>query len=654
MLMNHTILNKPTKAYIIRLSKNQKSVEYAKRTADSCDALGIQWEYFEGYDHLSIAELIKTSGLKIWSYTFDMPDGAASASFSHFKLWEKIRDNKETAIVLEHDALMLHNLDLNIPDNTIVNLGYKVSKHKSYDYKTAGAPTHIVSIPRHAGAHAYAITYNTADFLIKELERIGFYYAIDAAYFLPPREIAASSINMAITDPVCAIGWLRESTIDANTSNFNYQMIDSFIKNFKPVELKDKPKIAFLDYSTIDYNYHTLESSGLGGSETAVVNMAKLLSKDYNVFVFNNTSKKGLIDGVYYFNYKDTSDIDYQYQYFDILISVRSVLPFISMNYVMEIWEKYQFNYEYVFALIKNSRYKILWAHDTISQGEEYLKIALENGLLHKVFVLSDYQYNLYLNKDEDFASYFKRDFFRTRNGISKINKAELSLKDPNLFVFTSAYVKGMRALLEDIWPQLKKEIPDAKLKIVGGSYKELQDEDFDQATYWDREFIQARQKYNNTLDIEFVGFKTKEELDDYYKKASYLLFPSEYPETFGLTILEAMNNNLCIITNSYGALEEICPEGYCYLINGKFKKENIPLFIDAVKQVYNNKDLRDQVMLRAEQYKEVFLWDNIANEWNIFFKKSLGLEVSEELISNYQRYINLVLSLYNQRVINN
>jgi glycosyltransferase involved in cell wall biosynthesis len=654
MQMNHTTLNKPTKAYIIRLSKNQKSVEYAKQTANSCDVLGINWEYFEGYDHLSVADLIKTSGLKVWSYTFDMSDGGASASFSHFKLWEKIRDNKETAIILEHDALMLHNLDLEIPDNTIVNLGYKVSKYQSYDYKKAGSPKEIISIPRHAGAHAYAITYNTADFLLKELEKIGFYYTIDAAYFLPPRSLAASSINMAITNPVCAVGWLRDSTIDFKSSNFNFEMIDSFIKNFKPVELKDKPNIAFLDYSEIDYNYETLNTKGLGGSETAVVNMAKLLSSEYNVFVFNNTSKKGLIDGVYYFNYKDTSDIDYQYQSFDIFISVRSVLPFVSMNYVMEIWNKYQFNYEYVFALIKNSKYKILWAHDTITPGEEYLKIALENKLLDKIFVLSDYQYNIYLNKDEDFASYFKTDFFRTRNGISKINKADLSLKDPNLFVFTSAYVKGMRALLEDIWPQLKKEIPDAKLKIVGGSYKELQDEDFDQATYWDKEFIKARKKYNNTLDIEFVGFKIKKQLDEYYQKASYLLFPSEYPETFGLTILEAMNNNVCIITNSYGALEEICPHGYCYLINGKFKKENIPLFIDAAKQIYNDKNLREEVMLRAEKYKETFLWDNIFNEWDIIFKNILGIKIDENKILKYQKYVNLVLSLYNQRVINN
>ena len=654
MQMNHTTLNKPTKAYIIRLSKNQKSVEYAKQTANSCDVLGINWEYFEGYDHLSVADLIKTSGLKVWSYTFDMSDGGASASFSHFKLWEKIRDNKETAIILEHDALMLHNLDLEIPDNTIVNLGYKVSKYQSYDYKKAGSPKEIISIPRHAGAHAYAITYNTADFLLKELEKIGFYYTIDAAYFLPPRNLAASSINMAITNPVCAVGWLRDSTIDSKSSNFNFEMIDSFIKNFKPVELKDKPNIAFLDYSEIDYNYETLSTKGLGGSETAVVNMAKLLSSEYNVFVFNNTSKKGLIDGVYYFNYKDTSDIDYQYQSFDIFISVRSVLPFVSMNYVMEIWNKYQFNYEHVFALIKNSKYKILWAHDTITPGEEYLKIALENKLLDKIFVLSDYQYNLYLNKNEDFPYMFKSSFFRTRNGLSKINKVEVSLKDPNLFVYTSAYIKGMRALLEDVWPQLKKEIPDAKLKIIGGSYRELKDEDFEQAAYWDKEFIKARQKYNNTLDIEFVGFKTKEELDKYYKKASYLLSPSEYPEICPITILEAMNNNVCIITNSYGGLEEICPKGYCYLINGKFKKEYSFLFIEAVKELYNNKILREEVMLRAEKYKEIFLWDNIFNEWDIIFKNILGIKIDENKILKYQKYVNLVLSLYNQRVINN
>lgn len=652
--MSHIISNKPTKAYIIRLSKSQKSVEYAKHTADSCDAIGLPWEYFEGYDHLSVADLVKVSGLKIWSYTFDMSDGAASASFSHFKLWEKIKNSKETAIILEHDAIMFYKLDLEIPDNTIVNLGYKVSKYNSYDYKKAGSPKNIVLKDRHAGAHAYAITYKTADYLLKELERIGFYYAIDAAYFLPPRSIAATSVNMAITDPVCAVGWLRESTIDVKSSNFNYKMIDSFIKNFEPVKLKNKPKIAFLDYTDIDYNYETLKEKGLGGSETAVINMAHLLSDRYNVFVFNNTSKKGLINGVYYFNYKDTEDIDYQYQYFDILISVRSVLPFISDAFVMEVWDKYKFNYEYIYGLAKNSNYKILWAHDTISQGEEYLKIALENNLLDKIFVLSDYQYNLYINKDEEFSYKFKSDLFRTRNGINKINEIDLLQKDPNMFIFTSAYVKGMRALLEDIWPQLKKEIPDAKLQIVGGSYRELQDEDFDQASYWDKEFIKARQKYNNTLDIEFVGFKTKEQLDEYYKKASYLLFPSEYPETFGLTILEAMNNNVCIITNSYGALEEICPEKYCYLINGKFKKEQVNLFINAAKKIYNDKELRLETMKKAEHYKHLLLWNNILNEWDIFFRNLLNIKQDENNLQEYYRYLDSILKLYNQRVINN
>lgn len=654
--MNHTTSNKATKAYIIRLSNNPKSVEYAKHTADSCDKLGINWEYFEGYDHLSISELVIKSGLKVWDYSLDMSDGAASASFSHFKLWEKIKNNKEVAIVLEHDALMLHTLDLDVPDNTILNLGYKVSNYQAYDFNKAGTPKNIVNIDRHAGAHAYAITYKTAEFLLKEIEKIGFHYSIDAAYFLPPRQIAASSIKLTITDPVCAIAWLRKSTIDDVSSNFNFKMINSFSSNFRPIELlhPDKPVIAFLDYSTNDYNPSSLKERGLGGTETAVVSMAKHLSNDYNVFVFNNTSMKGKFDNVFYYNYKDTTDIDYQYQSFDILISVRSVLPFIPEQHSLSIWQQYGFNLQHVFGLANNSKYKILWAHDTVSQGEEWLEYLFYWGYLHNIIVLSDYQYNLYLNKKEEFPYTIKSKIFRTRNGIEKTNSIDLKLKDPNLFLFTSAYIKGMRALLEDVWPQLKKEMPDAKLKIVGGSYKNLADEDFESATYWDKEFIKARQKYNNTLDIEFVGFKTKEELDEFYKKASYLLLPSEYPETFGLTILEAMNNNVCIITNSYGALEEICPPQYCYLVKGKFNKDQVSLFMDGIKKIYNDESLRKTIMTSAEQYKDLMLWSNIANEWDIFFKHILQLPQNSNNIKKHYEYLDKLLKLYNQRVINN
>jgi GR25 family glycosyltransferase involved in LPS biosynthesis len=146
--MSHIISNKATKAYIIRLSNNPTSVAYAKATAESCDKVGLEWEYFEGYDHWSVQRLVLESGIKLSSYTFDMSDGAASASFSHFKLWDKIKNEKTPCIVLEHDAIVLHKLDLNIPDNMILNLGYKVSNYKAYDSISAGPSKKIIEIDK--------------------------------------------------------------------------------------------------------------------------------------------------------------------------------------------------------------------------------------------------------------------------------------------------------------------------------------------------------------------------------------------------------------------------------------------------------------------------------------------------------------------------
>lgn len=217
----------PTKAYILKTT-DPRSVAYAKDVADSCDKVGLKWEYLDWFQGKP-DEAWKNTGIPKPKVS---GNPAAQCCFSgHIAIWKKILDSGEAGIILEHDGIMLHPVNIDIPDNTIVVLGYKLANPNEYDHEAAGAPTQIVDVngEGHEGSHAYAITPNTAAALLEEIKTKGATGAIDNKYFLKSRK---TDIKIKIMSPTPAIGWIRESTIQKKSSTKNYQFIDSFQKHY--------------------------------------------------------------------------------------------------------------------------------------------------------------------------------------------------------------------------------------------------------------------------------------------------------------------------------------------------------------------------------------------------------------------------------------
>jgi GR25 family glycosyltransferase involved in LPS biosynthesis len=226
------------KAHILKID-NPISNEYAKTCSDSCDKIGLSWTYFNGYHKMDGRMAFGKTGIKNlptseYRYTENVSaaDKAMCCTAGHFSIWKNIADGLEdVGIVLEHDALMLQPLTIDIPENRIVVLGYKVSDPQKYNHVKAGPPQQIIDIIGHEGAHAYAITKKTARYLIDELERQGIYSAVDNDYFLVKQR--RTSVPLSIASPTPAIGWLRQSTIWNNSAARNYPFIPSFHENYK-------------------------------------------------------------------------------------------------------------------------------------------------------------------------------------------------------------------------------------------------------------------------------------------------------------------------------------------------------------------------------------------------------------------------------------
>jgi len=222
---------KPTKAYILHHNE-ELSKQYANFAAYSCERVKMPFELVQGFaPPTNPNDAWNSIGLNRHIDRINQNDRAQLCTAGHAALWKKIADEKDCAVILEHDGVMLHNiLHVDIPDNLIIVLGYKVTDPQNYDHAKAGPPKQILGIRGHEGAHAYVINHVTARAMLDEIEERGVWSAVDNMYFLLQRQ---TRVPIAIMDPTPAIGWLRQSTIWGEASTLNYQFLDSFEENYK-------------------------------------------------------------------------------------------------------------------------------------------------------------------------------------------------------------------------------------------------------------------------------------------------------------------------------------------------------------------------------------------------------------------------------------
>lgn len=213
------------------------SHEYAKTCADSCDALGIQWEYFEGFCGITAFEayeqiaLFPLQGKPNTSEINTSKNKAALCTASHVAIWKKIvEENIPEATILEHDAIMLDTVKVKLPDNAIVALGYKINDPKRYTLpKEEQKLTNISGI---SGSHAYALSYQACKTLLDGVKSRQSGGCIDSHVMMGSR--FRNGLSMKVVDPIVSLGWIRKSTIWRKSQQGRMgQTIDSFQRNYR-------------------------------------------------------------------------------------------------------------------------------------------------------------------------------------------------------------------------------------------------------------------------------------------------------------------------------------------------------------------------------------------------------------------------------------
>lgn len=425
------------------------------------------------------------------------------------------------------------------------------------------------------------------------------------------------------------------------------------------------PSIAIVDTLGLCYDGTTLTKRGLGGSESAVILISKeLAALGFDVKVFNDCysddAKPGVYDGV---EYIPVTNIDQYPDGFDVFVASRSVVSFAPDSIKHEFkWANKLPNIE---SVALKSRYKVLWMHDTFCDGDDYIEDFIMQGRIDKVFTLSDWHTTYITNCDHGRRRNFevlKKHIFQTRNGMTRyIDWVDIKTKDPNLFVYNSSVTKGLYPLVDHIWPRVKEQIPDARLKVIGGYYRFRSDHGPDQQEKDWR--AMADDPTHASRDVEFLGIIPQSEIAEILSKASYMIYPAAFPETFGISTLESLAYNTPLITCRFGALEETAVDMACYKIpyaiepNGLFpdinKEEQCRMFAEEVVRHYHNPYLHQQKMYACNQIRGVEGWDTVALQWKQHFYNTLGLFLPIREYRKVKEINNRVRKVFGRRFCN-
>jgi len=400
-------------------------------------------------------------------------------------------------------------------------------------------------------------------------------------------------------------------------------------------------KLAIIDIIGIPYDGDTVDNQGLGGSESAVTLMSRELNNiGFSVTVFNNCgidhARSGNFNGV---EYQPLSDLALDHE-FDIVISSRTIIPFTKPEDYHRLGDGRAMPFQSMNLydrIVSQAKMRILWMHDTFCLGDNLIEeLAIANRITD-IFTLSDFHLTYVANCNHGRRRNFevlKRKLFITRNGAQNFKtEVDINAKDPNLFVYNASVTKGMVPLIQQIWPRVKAHIPSARLKVIGGYYRFSESSEPDQQEKdWRIMSVDPR---NQELGIEYTGVISQKEIAGILTESSFMIYPSVFPETFGISSLESLLYNTPIITCRFGALEEIALEGACYLMDYAVEPnvlfpdinttEQIDKFVNLTIQAYHNRYLHQQKQYYCNIIKDIAGWDSVALQWKQFMVHKLG-----------------------------
>jgi len=368
-------------------------------------------------------------------------------------------------------------------------------------------------------------------------------------------------------------------------SDFNIQTLEESTRSREKLDI-----IFYVGYGVEAWNPDTVKKSGIGGSETAVIEMSRRLAAfGHRVRVYGDCCSittrpgptvEGVFDKVEYFDYSKFHDLEC-----DVLIVSRRPE-----------------------AIDKNIQYKYsaLWVHD-VHCGVSLTRERADK--FDRILVLSDWHFNFML---QQYSFLDKNKLFKTRNGIDLSRFSHKIIRNSHRAIYSSSPDRGMETAIK-IWPSVRNVIPDAELHLYYGfkTWKACADT-AQLKTIADLERLIELHKNSGVIFHDRVP---QDELAIDFLRSGVWCYPTWFSETSCLTAMEAQAAGCYIVTSPIAALNETVGDRG-YMISGDWLSQDYKTkFTNAViNEMRRNDDDRIKLQTYA---RDNFGWDSLAKDWD-------------------------------------
>jgi phosphatidylinositol alpha-mannosyltransferase len=173
---------------------------------------------------------------------------------------------------------------------------------------------------------------------------------------------------------------------------------------------------------------------------------------------------------------------------------------------------------------------------------------------------------------------------------------------------------KGLPYLLE-AYAQLKREMPDTRLIVVGG----------------DGGMRPACERYiqhKGLTDIVFTGYVRDEELPRYYKTADVYCAPNTGAESLGIVLLEAMAAGTPIVASDI--------EGFADVLTAEREGLLVPArdseaLATALRRALSDSAMREEMGKQGAKTAQRYAWDRISREILAYYEQVMNDGASAE-----------------------
>lgn len=361
-------------------------------------------------------------------------------------------------------------------------------------------------------------------------------------------------------------------------------------------------KIAFVNYTEMDYDINTPHEKPLGGSESAMCYLAGEMARaGHQVTLFNQSGRGEEIGGVVHWSREMLTQKDF-------LAEVEVMILQNTPDAAPAIKEK-----------LPDSAKLIFWtqhAHDQRAIVEPLQKRGLCELFDGFVFI-SHWQMENYLAR----YPILREKCTILRNAIAP---AFLNLfKNPDqimehkkepILAYTSVPFRGLELLLT-IFPLIKQRVPKAKLKIYSSMAVYQMEKENEK-----RDFGEIYQRFKAMEGVDYIGSLPQKELAMAMKEVMILAYPNTFAETACTSAMEAMAAGAHVISSYYGALPEtVLPFGE--LVSVEKDEDYVAKFVDLVVNYLNKvaterEEVKTQLGNQVLLFNKRFNWSLRAKEW--------------------------------------